>query len=183
MEEAANTDLSPPLTIEGDHLRAGLGTGSVAVVVEPREGGRWRVRQLLPEAFDGFMIELVARFVIKNPTQFSIVKAPVQAFEALQFLNDRFGYLTPAPPCAYFDVRGEEAQHSLLLKASFELADRVGMEMRVGRPLCGGAFLQQDRANDLIASLNRIAKAQLQLVEVRQLFHGRVLPCEYLGPA
>jgi hypothetical protein len=40
MEEAAHTHLGPPLTIEGDHLRAGLGTGRVAVVVEPRERGR-----------------------------------------------------------------------------------------------------------------------------------------------
>jgi hypothetical protein len=55
----------------------------------------------------------------------------------------------------------KEAQHPLLLKASFELADRVGMEMRVGRPLRRGAFVQEERANDLIASLNRITKAQL----------------------
>src|SRR2546427_6104129 len=117
------------------------------------------------------MIELPDRLVIDNPTQFSIVKARVQAFEALQFLNGRFGHLPPAPPCAYFDMRGEEAKHPLLLKASFELADRVGMEMRVGRPLCCGAFIQQDRAKDLIASLNRIAKAKWQLVELRQLLH------------
>ena len=62
------------------------------------------------------------------------------------------------------------------LQASFELANCVGMEMRVRHPLCGGAFLQQDRANDLIASLNRITKAQLKLVKGRQLFHGRLLP-------
>ena len=109
----------------------------------------------------------VARFVIDNSTQFSIVKALIQALEALQFLNGCCGYLPPPPPGAYCNMRGEEAKHPLLLKASFELANGVGMEMRVRRPLCGGAFLQQDRANDLIASLNRIAKAQLQLVEVR----------------
>ena len=40
---------------------------------------------MLPEPFDGFMIEPIARFVIDNPTQFPIVKAPVQTFEALAF--------------------------------------------------------------------------------------------------
>jgi hypothetical protein len=127
------------------------------------------------------MIELIARFVRDNPTQFPRVKAPVQAFEALQFLHGRFGHPTTAPPCAHLDMGGEEAKHPLLLKASFELADRVGMEMRVCRPLCRGALVSQDRANDLIASLNRIVKAQWQLVKVRQLFHGRLLP--YGGPS
>jgi len=122
---------------------------------------------VLPEAFDGFMIELVARFVIDNPAQFPIMKAPLQAFQALQFLHSRCGHLTTAPPRAHVDMRGEEAKHPLLLNASLELANRVGVQMRVCRPLRRGAFVQQDRANDFIASLNRIAKAQLQLVEVR----------------
>ena len=97
---------------------------------------------MLPEPFDGFMIEAVARFAIANPPQFSIVKAPVQAFQTLQFLHGRGRHLPPALPRAHFDMRRKEAQHPLLLKASFELADRVGMEMRVGRPLRRGAFVQ-----------------------------------------
>ena len=129
------------------------------------------------------MIEPIARFVRDNPPQFPIVKAPVQAFEALQFLHGRFGHPTTAPPRAHLDMGGEEAKHPLLLKASFELADRVGMEMRVCRPLCRGALVQQDWANDLIASLNRIVKAQWQLGEVWQLFHGRLLPCGCPRPA
>ena len=62
MQKATNADLGPALTIEGHHLRAGLGTGRVAVVIQLREG-RWdREGQLLPEPFDGFMIEPIARF-------------------------------------------------------------------------------------------------------------------------
>src|SRR2546426_4391039 len=64
--------------------------------------------------------------LLQSP-QFPIVKAPVQAFEALQLLHGRFRQLTTAPSRAHFDMGGEEAQHPLLFKASFELADRVGM--------------------------------------------------------
>jgi len=70
------------------------------------------------------------------------MKAPGQAFEALQLLHGRFRQLTTAPPRAHFDMGGEEAKHPLPFKASFELADGVGMEMRVGRPLCRGALVQ-----------------------------------------
>ena len=41
---------------------------------------------------------------------------------------------------------------------TFELADRVRMVMRLGRPLCGGALVQQDGPNELIASLYGIVK-------------------------
>ena len=132
---------------------------------------------MLPEPFDGFMIEAVARFAIDNPPQCPIVKAPVQALQTLPFLHGRGRYLTPALPRAHCDMWRKEAQHPLLRKASFALADRVGREMRVGRPLRRGAVVQEERANDLIASLNRITKAQLELVKGRQLFHGRLLPC------
>ena len=142
MQKAANADLGPALTIEGNHLRAGLGTCRVAVVIQLREGRRGREGLLLPEPFDGFMIEPIARFIIDNPLQFPIMKAPVQAFEALQLLHGRFRQLTTAPPRAHFDMGGEEAKHPLPFKTSFELADGVGMEMRVGRPLCRGALVQ-----------------------------------------
>ena len=79
--------------------------------------------------------------LIDNPPQFPIVKAPVQAVEALELLNGCFRHLTTAPPRAHFDMGGEEAKHPLLFKASFELADRVGMEMRVCRPLGRGALV------------------------------------------
>jgi hypothetical protein len=114
----------------------------VAVVIQLREGRRGREGQVLPEPFDGFMIEPIARFVRDNPPQFPVVKAPVQAFEALQLLNGRFRHLTTAPSRAHFDMGGEEAKHPLLFKTSFELADRVGMEMRVCRPLGRGALVQ-----------------------------------------
>ncbi len=129
------------------------------------------------------MSEPIPRFVRDNPSQFPIVKASVQTFEAWQFLPGCFGPLTTAPPRAHLDMGGEEAQPPLLLQAAFELADRVGMEMWVGRPLGRGALVQPNRANEFIASLNRIVKAQWQLVEVRQLFHGQVLPCGCPGPA
>jgi len=138
---------------------------------------------LLPEPLERFMIEAIARFVINNPAQFALVKSPVESFQSLQFLNDRFGHPTMATSRDQLDMIGEQAKHTLLLKASCELADRVGMEMRLLRPLRRGALCQQDRANDLIASLNRIVKAQWQLVEVRQLFHGRLLPCGCPRPA
>ena len=128
------------------------------------------------------MIELVTRFVLDNPPQFPIVKAVIEAFQALQFLHGRGGHLTTALPRAYCNMRGEEAQHPLWLKASFELPDRIRMELRVGRPLRRSAFIQQDWANDFITSLHWITKAALQLVGGWQLFHGRLLPCRGFGP-
>jgi hypothetical protein len=48
------------------------------------------------------MIQTIAGFIRDDPPPFPIVKAPVQAFEALEFLHGRFGPL-PAPfacaPC------------------------------------------------------------------------------------
>jgi len=104
------------------------------------------------------MIQAIAGFIIDNPPQFPIVKAPVEAFEALEFLHGRFGRL-PAPfSCTPFHRRGEQAQHPLLFKAAFALADRVRMVMRLGRPLCGRALVQQDGPNELITSLHGIVK-------------------------
>ena len=117
--------------------------------VEPREGRRGWGRQWLPEPFDGFMIEAVARFARDHPPQFSIVQAPVQAFQTLQFLHGRGRDLPPALPRAHCDMGRKEAQHPRLRKASFELAERVGMERRVGRPLRRGACVHEERANDL----------------------------------
>jgi hypothetical protein len=104
------------------------------------------------------MIQAIAGFIRDNSPQFPIVKAPVQAFEALEFLHGRFGQL-PAPfSCTPCHRRGEKAQHPLLFKAAFELANRVRMVMRLGRPLCGGALVQQDGPNELITALHGIVK-------------------------
>gem|GEM_PF-3555121 len=153
------------------------------MVIQRREGRRGREGQGLPEPFASCMIEPIARFLRDNPPQFPRVKAPVQACEALQLLHGRFRHLTTAPSRAHCDMGGEEAKHPLLFTASCERADRVGMEIRVCRPLGRGARVQEDRANDLIASLHWVVKASWQLVAVRQLFHGRLLPYGGPGPA
>ena|SRR5215510_5385694 len=102
VQEATNTALGPPLAREGDDRRAGLGTCRVTVVIQLRERGRGRHGEALPEPFKGFMIQTIASFLRNDPPQFPIVKAPVQAFEALECLHGRCGQL-PAPfacaPC------------------------------------------------------------------------------------
>ena len=148
-----------------------------------RRGRRGREGQGRPEPLDGCMIEPIARFLRDHPPQFPRVKAPGQACEALQLLNGRFRPLTTAPSWAHVDMGGEEATHPLRCNTSCALADRVGMEMRVCGSLGRGALVQEDRANDLIASWHWVVKASWQWVAVRQRFHRRVLPYGGPGPA
>jgi hypothetical protein len=72
VQKAAHADLGPALTIEGNHLRAGLRTCRVAVVIQLREGRRGREGQVLPEPFEGFMIEPIARFLRDNPAMLCV---------------------------------------------------------------------------------------------------------------
>ena len=64
LQEAADTDLAPPLALEGDHLRAGLGPRRVTVVIQLRERWRGGQGQALPEAFNRFMIQAIAGFIV-----------------------------------------------------------------------------------------------------------------------
>ena len=153
------------------------------MVIQRWEGRRGREGQGRPEPLDGCMIEPIARFLRDHPPQCPRVKAPGQACEALQLLNGRFRPLTTAPSWAHVDMGGEEATHPLRCNTSCALADRVGMARRVCRPLGRGALVQEDRANDLIASWHWVVKASWQWVAVRQRFHRRVLPYGGPGPA
>ena len=80
----------------------------------------------------------------------------------LKFLHDRIGDPTTATGRNDLDGVGYQTEHALLLKASFEGADRFRMCVGFLRPLSGGAILQEhQRADDLIAPLNRIAESRL----------------------
>jgi hypothetical protein len=54
----------------------------VAVVIQLREGRRGREGLLLPEPFDGFMIEPIARFLRDNPLQFPIILKVARNFSS-----------------------------------------------------------------------------------------------------
>src|SRR5918999_1395653 len=120
----------------------------------------------MPELFDGFVTDAVAQGRLHDATQLAILKSIVEAFESLEFEHDGVRYATLATRGDDFDMVGQQTDHALLLKASFERADRFRMAMGFLGPLGHTATgPQEQRAHDLIAPLYRIAKVRLELVK------------------
>jgi hypothetical protein len=116
----------------------------------------------MPEPFNGVVTDAIFQFIIEDPHEFPIRKSVVQAFESLEFLPHGVGHPGTGPRRDDLDGVGEQAEHALLFKASFEGADRFRMRVGFLRPLSGGAIVQEpQRADDLIAPLNRIAESRL----------------------
>ena len=126
-------------------------------------------RELLPEPFNGVVTDTIFQFIIDDPHEFPIRKPVVKAFESLEFLPHGVGHPGTGPRRDDLDGVGEQAEHALLLKASFEGADRFRVRVGFLRPLGGSAIVEEEqRTNDFITSLNRVAEALLQLVKIRQ---------------
>src|SRR5688572_21409896 len=132
----------------------------------------------MPEFFDGFVTDAVACSRLHDATQLERLKAIVEAFESLEFEHDGVRHAALATRGDDLDMVGQQADHALLLKASFEHADRFRMAMGFLGPLGRTATgPEQQRAHDLIAPLYGIAKVGLELVKIQQWLHGWVLPC------
>src|SRR5215472_11246847 len=98
----------------------------------------------------------------EDPGQCPVPKAVIEAFEALEFLND----LVRHPPLAAdredLERLREQAQHALRLKAALEGADRFGVGVSFLGPLAGSTLLQEDQwADEFIALLHYVLKGQL----------------------
>lgn len=67
LENAADTQLTPPLLVELDHLETGLRARRMAVIGAQGELPLHRPRALLPELFDGLVINMVVAFIMDDP--------------------------------------------------------------------------------------------------------------------
>jgi hypothetical protein len=157
------------LNIELNDLAAGLRTLGIPVVVEQRELLGRGPRELLPEPFDRVVTDAVCQCIRDDPHAFPIRQPVVKAFESLEFLHHGVGHPGTGPCRDALDGVGEHAAHTLRLKTAFEGADRFRMRVRFLCPLGGGAIVEEhQRADDVIAPLNRVAEELLQLVTIRQ---------------
>ena len=95
LHKVTNTDLRPPLIIQFDDLEASLIAIGVVVIgaKQARLAQEWMV---MPEPFDGLVVNAIIQFVPDNPGQFAIPKAVVEGVETRQFLHYRFRDPSPA---------------------------------------------------------------------------------------
>jgi hypothetical protein len=104
-----------------------------------------------------------------DPDECPIGKPVVQAFESLEFLHHGVGHPVTGTRRDDLDCVREQAEHALLLTASFEGADRFRRRVGFLRSLGCGALVEKDqRADDCVAPLHRVAEKCVQLVTIRQ---------------
>jgi hypothetical protein len=153
--------------IEGKDLHAGLGTLSLAVVVEEGQLLRGGRGQLLPQLLHGRVMEAASPGRKDDPRQCSVPEALIEAFEALEFVDHRDG---DAATTASRDDReriGQEPEHALRCKAAFEGAHGVRMGVGFLGPLCGGAVLKEhERADEFRAIWQRVVERELGCVGI-----------------
>jgi hypothetical protein len=114
--------------------------------------------------------------------QFPVPKAVIEAFKALEFLDN----LVRHPPLATdredLERLREQAQHALRLKAALEGADRFGVGVSFLGPLAGSTLLQEDQwADEFIALLHYVVEGQLGVVNVGTSHHSGGLPAAASG--
>jgi len=101
----------------------------------------------------------------------------VRLHPALQPLHASLGHASLATGRDHLDRVGEQAEDALLLKASFERSDGFGVGLSFLGALNGRAVLKKhQRADDLIASLDRIAKVAFETVKIELWLHPSFLP-------
>jgi hypothetical protein len=107
----------------------------MAVVVTERQFPLRRGRAVLPEPFDGLVVNPVTRFAKDNPRQFAILKPSVECFQPGQLLDhgrrDTDGFVL----WNNFDVVRYKAEQALLFEATGQLADGFWMRGRLLRAL------------------------------------------------
>src|SRR3989441_6238439 len=94
LQKLTDTALPPALCIEGNPLHAGLGTLGIAVVVEQGELLGGGGGQLLPQLLHGMVMDAVGQRMKNDARQFAGTEALVEAFEALEFVDDLGGDAT-----------------------------------------------------------------------------------------
>ena len=94
------------------------------MVVQQRQllgAGGW---QVVPELFHRLVMDAVGQGVKENPGQFPVPESVVEAFEPLEFVHDVLRHPALAASGDDLERVGDEAEHALLFKASFQRAKR-----------------------------------------------------------
>src|SRR3989454_6565704 len=120
LQKWTDTALTPALCIEGNDLHAGLGTLGIAVVVEQGELLRGGGGQPLPQPLHGMVMDAVGQRMKNDARQFAGTEALVEAFEALEFVDNLGGDATTTASRDDLARRGDQPEHALRLKAAFE---------------------------------------------------------------
>src|SRR2546428_12729488 len=97
----------------------------MAVVVQERPRGRSRWREAFPKASRRLAGEAIHGGMKNDPGEFTEPEPRVEAFESLEFVDDRVRH--PELPMGRVDVEGvgHELAHSLLRNATCEAAQRL----------------------------------------------------------
>jgi hypothetical protein len=126
---------------------------------------------LLPEGFDGFVIDAIARLAKDDSRHFAVVEPSIERFEPGNLLDDLLGDPSRSPGGDDVQIVGEEPEHALLLEAACEFPHCLGMGLCFLGPLHGRAPLAQDEgADELITPLYLINKVELELGKVTHRF-------------
>jgi hypothetical protein len=129
---------------------------------------------LLPELLDRVVMDGVAEGEEQDAGEFAVMKAGIERFEPVNLPADGIWDPCGAASGSYFEGCGHQSQHPLPLEAALEGADGVRMGLRFLGPLLGRAIRKEHQGTDhLIAPLNLIDEAQLQLRKRRCWFHNR----------
>src|SRR5215470_7338918 len=177
VQHLTDTAFTPALRIQGDDLPAGLGALAMTVVVEERPRGRRRGRQAVPEAARGLAGEAIHGGMKNDPRQFAGAKPRIEPFEPLEFLHHALGHPELAARRADLLGGGHQAEHALLGKTAREAPDRFRMAPGFLRALRRGALrVEEQRADEFIPLLRRVAEQQGRCVSLRIRLHHGSLP-------
>ena len=114
-----------------------------------------------PQVFGRLIIDVCLEFVGQDPRQFSIMKAGLERFQPVHLLahglsDPKLALLGPLATTGR-----QEPVHALLPETARQRADGIGVCLRFLRALRGRPIAKEhERANDFIAPLHGIDKAQ-----------------------
>ena len=167
------------MIVQLNHLEAGVIALRMAVIRAERQLALYRSGALLPELFDGFVINTVVALLLDDPGQLAQLETLIACFEAGQFFHDVVRDLLAPAWTENLRVLGKEAEGALLSETPRQLAHRFWVRGGLHGPLDGGPVVKEDDgANHLIAPLDLIDKVELELGKIRQGVHpgGSLLP-------
>ena len=172
LQKPAETHLIPALVVQSDNLQASVAAIGMGAIVPPWRRLRRGDGALVPQLLDRVVMDGVAEGEEQDAGEFAVMKAGVERFEPVNLLADGIGNPCGSAAGRHLEVRGHQPQHALPVEAALEGADGVRMGLRFLGPLRGRPIgKQHERADHLIAPLDLIDEAQLQLRKRRGRFH------------
>jgi hypothetical protein len=173
------------LIVQLDHLEASIIALQMAVIGAQGQLALHRPSALLPELFDGFVIDPLVAFIMDDPGQFAKLEPVIAGFEACQCFDDLVGHLLARAWTEERCMVRKEAEGALVSETPRQLAHGFRVRMGLHGPLRGGPVVKKDEgANHLIAPLDLIDKAELELGKICQRFPLGCSPpllCEEAG--